>query len=134
MRMVWALVRGLAVLFIVVTSLFLIAVNFSEADTRYECPGTITSEGAVREKIVFLEIREYRWWVGLWSDSHGSMHLEIPNELVRYFAHLTRTGHQLQVRHGPNGQLQGNFSSLSHTLALASGIGFIDAKCRPLGR
>jgi hypothetical protein len=126
--MIKKLLKIAAALLVVPVLLYVVAVNFSAIESRYECKGTIISNGITRPTVVYVKLNEYRWWVGLWSDSDGSLNLEIPNEFVDYFGDLKEVGDQLQVfDHSKN--LVGSYSRLSGTLALKTSRGFIDGTC-----
>jgi len=80
---------------------------------------------------VFIKLTEYRSWVGFWSDSDGSVYLEVPNEWVEYYEHVEEAGDQLQIyRKYPKKRLKGNFSKLSKALAVdLESRGFFDGTC-----
>jgi hypothetical protein len=117
---------GVAALAVVL--LFGFVVKFSAAESRFECAGSFANDKTKRTVPAFIKLHEYRWWVGLWSDSQGALWLEIPNETVEYFGDVTRTGDQLQIRE--KGKLVGGFSTLSKTLALNLSRGFYDGNCK----
>jgi hypothetical protein len=97
--------------------------------SRYECSGHYSNKQQETPGTLFVKLAEYRWWVGLWSDSDGSFWLEIPNEAVDYFSHLREVGDQMQVI-GPNNEMQGNFSTLSKALSISTTKGFFTGTCR----
>ncbi len=46
--------------------------NFSEITQDLVCEGEVTRQGdLVQSDTAYVELTEYRWWVGLWSDSDG---------------------------------------------------------------
>lgn len=108
--------------------LFAAVATFSAAESRFSCVGAISREAAPKPITIFIKLNEYRWWVGLWSDSDGDLHLEIPNESVEYFGHVVEVGDQLQIFDFDR-KMQGNFSTLSKALALQTRRGFFDGKC-----
>ena len=108
--------------------LFLFVANFSISASSFECVGKATTEGASQPLTVYIKLDEYRWWVGLWSDSDASLHMEIPNRFVNYFGKLIRVGEQYEI-FDFNKRLQGNFSTLSKSLALSTSAGFFDGTC-----
>lgn len=110
-------------------ALFLFVVNFSAVEGRFECVGTITRAGNAVPSTVYIKVTEYRWWVHLWSESDGSLWLEIPGALVRYYATIKRYGDQLHILDGPDSLPHGAFSTLSNTLDLGIADEFINAKC-----
>jgi hypothetical protein len=120
---------------IVAAALLVVVANFSGVESRFECVGTAKGNDAERRLTIFVKLVEYRWWVGLWSGSHGSLLLEIPNEYVGYYSHVRRVGDQLQIYLDAGGQLHGNFSTLSNILALDSrASGFFDGRCGRIAR
>ena len=72
--------------------LFLFVVNFSTVESRYECAGELSTAKVKRAATAYLRLQEYRWWVGLWSDSDAALWVEVPNETVEYFSYLVRVG------------------------------------------
>lgn len=126
--MIKRILKVLAALLVVLALLLVVVVKFSSIESRYECKGTIISHGITRPAVVYIKLNEYRWWVGLWGDSDGDLRLEVPNEIVDYFGHLKEVGDQLQIfDHDRN--LVGSYSRLSGSLALKTGMGFIDGTC-----
>ena len=112
--------------------LFLIIANFSEIKSSFKCPGQHSLDGNTQSKTIYIKLTQYRPWVGLWSDSNGSVNLEIPNEWVGYYGHMEKVGDNLQIFDTyPQKTLKGNFSLLSKTLAidLESPYGFFDGLC-----
>jgi hypothetical protein len=51
---------------------FLIVVNFSEVPLEYVCEGETRLGGPPQKDEGRLRVSDYRWWVGLWGDSHLS--------------------------------------------------------------
>ena len=112
--------------------LFLIVVNFSAVESSFKCSGQLSLDGNTQSKTIYMKLTQYRPWVGLWSDSSGSVNLEIPNEWVEYYEHVEEVGDQYQIFETyPQKTLKGNFSLLSKTLAidLESPFGFFDGLC-----
>jgi hypothetical protein len=103
-------------------------VNFSSVETRFECVGKTSTQAGSRPATIYIKLQTYRWWVGLWSESKGALDVEIPNSYVEYFGHIAHVGDQLQIFRSTR-KLTGNFSMLSHTLALATPVGFFDGTC-----
>jgi hypothetical protein len=121
--------KYIGVLLFVATLLFLFVANFSSVASSFECVGKISSKGNSQPATVYIKLKEYRWWVGLWSESDGALHLEIPNTFVDYFGLVVRVGDQFQIFDFEK-NLKGNFSSLSKTLALSTrAAGFFDGTC-----
>jgi len=112
--------------------LFLFVANYSAAEYRYECNGQITANGSEQPATLFLKLERYRWWVGLWSDSKGSAWVELPNQTVSYFGHVTEAGDLLQFWDSPK-KFSGNFSSLSGAIGVdLGGFGVFDGSCKDI--
>jgi hypothetical protein len=111
------LIKILAAIGVVVLLLFIFVVNFSAVESRFQCPGEISSTDGSRPVTVYLKLEEYRWWVGLWSESDAAMHIEIPNNHIDYFGNIKKVGDQYQIFDSAN-SLKGNFSTLSKTLTI----------------
>ncbi|MBU1180259.1 hypothetical protein KJ885_04910 [Patescibacteria group bacterium] len=111
-------------------SLFFIVVKFSAVETRFKCSGEISYKGKTYSTDVYIKVNEWRWWVGLWSDSDGDVALEIPNTIHERYNHVEEVGEVLHIYRGyPN--LRGQFSKLSKTLAIdIPFFGFFDGTCK----
>ncbi len=106
--------------------------NFSEVASRYRCSGTFASDTHPTDSTIFLKMVEYRWWVGLWSDSDGHIWLEAPGRSVEYFPRLQEIDSLDQFRIMSNQmQLQGDFSTLSGRLYLETSLGTFGGTCTP---
>lgn len=120
--------KFLGVCLFLVAGLFLFVINFSSVTSNYECKGEISYDESKLPKTIYIVTEEFRWWVGLWSDSDGNLKLEIPNEHVNYYSHMVKVGNQLQIYDPPN-EMKGNFSTLSKALTLKTTYGYFDGKC-----
>ena len=113
-------------------SCYLILVNFSMIESRYECDGSLSTTDGDRPLTLYLKLGTYRWWVGLWSNSDGEVHTEIPNTHIGYFNNLKKVGDQYQIFDFEM-NIKGNFSTLSNVLALQLPVvkktDFFDGKC-----
>jgi len=111
--------------------LFIFLANFSAVESRFKCPGEFVEVGAKQPVTMFIKITKYRWWVELWSDSNsdGNFWYEIPIMGVNYYSHVVEIGDQLHIYETEGGELKGNFSTLSKTLALSTHYGFFDGIC-----
>lgn len=109
--------------------LFVFVAKFSAVESRFQCPGEISSKGGSHPVSVYIKLEEYRWWVGLWSESDAALHLEIPNTAFDYFGNVKRVGDQYQIFDSQK-NLKGNFSTLSKTLALSTSAGLFDGVCK----
>lgn len=108
---------------------FLFIVNFSSVNTNYECKGAIESEESNQPLTVYIAVEEYRWWVGLWSESDGNIQLESANQSINYYDHLDKTGNNLFIYEYPK-EMKGSFSTLSKILTLNTPYGYFDGKCK----
>lgn len=125
--------KFLGALGIATVLLHLIVANFSAIESRYECEGQIASSSVPEPLKIYVKLQEYRWWVDLWSDSDGSMFIEVPNQSLEYVSHIKRVGDQLQLfesRSPGTLSLKGNFSTLSQAMAIrVIDVGFFDGTC-----
>ena len=114
--------------------LLLFVVNFSIVESRFQCPGEISSTDGSHPVTVYLKLQEYRWWVGLWGDSDAAINLEIPNTYVDYFGKVKKVGDQYQIFDSAQ-RVKGNFSTLSKALAISLPLklktDFFDGTCKP---
>lgn len=70
--------RILGVIIGIVVVLGYIFVNHSVVVMNYHCNGALKeASGDVENERAFLEIGEYRAWVGLWSESNGYMKMQL---------------------------------------------------------
>ena len=120
---------GVAILAIVV--LFLFVSNFSSVTSKFECAGKMSFGENSEPKTIYIVLEEYRWWVGLWSDSDGNVKLEIPNETFKFYQHVVEVGNLRQIYDSPT-EMKGSFSTLSKTLSLKTPFGFFDGKCESI--
>jgi capsular polysaccharide biosynthesis protein len=115
----------------VLALLLIVVANFSVLVSRYQCSGTITKEPYQSTETIFVKLEKYRWWVGLWSDSYGNMHVEIPHQSIEYYSSIVEAGDILQVFSVAN-KLEGQFSALSRSLTLKTSRGLFEGTCRPI--
>ena len=109
--------------------LIIYVLNFSVTYYRYECNGTIQKKEAEDDLTVFLKLGVLAFHTKLWSDSDGSLWIELPNQWVDSYTDLDKVGDSYQI-YSYEGALKGNFSTLSKTLMLDTGLGFYDGKCK----
>lgn len=112
---------------------FGVVLGFSSEVSRFECDGQITSKNDTQPATIYIKLEEYRWWVGLWSDSNGNLRLEIPNMVYQYYSHIDDLGELLHIYPSPD-EFRGSFSKLSKILAIETSVGFFDGKCKNLER
>jgi hypothetical protein len=125
--------KYLGVLAVVAFLLFVFVANFSAVESRFQCPGEISSKDGSHPVTIYLKLKEYRWWVRLWNESDAAIHIEIPNTYGDYFGNVKKVGDQYQVFDSAK-NLKGNFSALSKTLAIQLPIkrktDFFDGTCK----
>jgi hypothetical protein len=118
---------------IAVVLLFVFVANFSAVESRFQCPGKLSSTDGSHPLTVFLKLEEYRWWVGLWSESDAAIHIEIPNTYADYFSDVKKVGDQYQIFDSSQ-TIKGNFSTLSKVLAINLHLrlqtDFFDGTCK----
>lgn len=117
--------------------LFLFVANFSAAESRFECNGKINTNGVEQPATAFLKLQKYRWWVGLWSDSSGAAWVEVPNQTISYFEHVTEAGDQLQFWDSFSVAQPSKFSGIFSTLSGAVGVklgssGVFEGNCKDI--
>lgn len=110
--------------------LFLFVAYFSSVESRFRCSGDISSQGGSQPITIYMKLNEYRWWVGLWSDSDGSVWLEIPNRTLEYFERVVEIGDQL--RFYEQKEPRGHFSALSKNLAVITISWSFDGTCKKI--
>ena len=127
------LLKYLGALVVAALLLFVFVANFSAVESRFQCPGELSSKDGSHPVTVYLKLEEYRWWVGLWSEPDAAIHVEIPNTYVDYFGNVKKVGDQYQIRDSANSP-KGSFSALSKTLAIQLPVklktDFFDGTCK----
>lgn len=103
--------------------MFLFVANFSSVKTYLECKGNYSSNGQITQTKLFVSIDEYRWWVGLWSNSDGNMRVEIEEIDFLYYSYLDDIDsfprlHIYDSDPARGGKGKGYYSKLSKTLKL----------------
>ena len=124
------LIKFAGTLVVAALLLFLFVVYFSSVESRFQCSGDISSQGSSQPATIYMKLNEYRWWVGLWSDSDGSVWLEIPNRALEYFEHVVEVGDQLQIYEQKTPR--GHFSTLSKNLAVTTASWSFDGTCKKI--
>jgi hypothetical protein len=121
---------SVAVLVAVTGGFFLIGDTARES--RFRCEGRFDSGPVSQPMTVFLEIAEYRWWIGLWSDSNGSVSIEVPTEWVDYAPRVADLGELINF-YGFRNEAKGQYSRLSQTLSYERPNGVFEGTCKAIG-
>ena len=79
-------IAAITVVILIIGGYVLLA-NFSTVPLEYVCEGEtqLSADGPASKDAGRLRIEDYRWWVGLWSDSQGRAVFE-PKKIGRLFA------------------------------------------------
>jgi hypothetical protein len=132
------LLKFMGAVFVVAIGLFLFVANFSAVETRYQCPGDISSHGNSQRTTIFMKLNKYRWWVDLWSTSNsdGDVWLEVPHRGPEYFNHIRENGDELQFfdysYQTTLKEYKGYFSSLSKTLTVTTPSWSFEGTCKTI--
>lgn len=111
--------------------LWVVLVFFSSSESRWECLGKLTIIRNPEPATAFMKLEDYRWWVGLWSDSDGMAWIEIPGVANDVYTDVRWNGHNLLLKSGLYEGFGGNFSTLSNALSLQFPGGVFDGLCKP---
>jgi hypothetical protein len=101
-------------------------------ESRFKCEGRFESGPVSEPMTVFLEIAEYRWWIGLWSDSNGSVRFEVPTESVDYAPRIADLGERVLI-YGFRNETKGQYTKLSQTLSYELPNGVFEGPCKAIG-
>ncbi len=67
------LLKYFGVLVVIVIFLCVIVFFYSiKEPSRFQCSGALTSKNNSKSATAYMQIQEYRWWVGLWSNEDGT--------------------------------------------------------------
>jgi hypothetical protein len=129
------ILKYFGIIFFLIIGLFLVLINFSSRDSRFKCTGNITVENkSPKAASIYIKLEKYRWWVGLWSDSDGSLWLEVPNSWSDYYNRIVDSGENLIIYDTYEKKLKGNFSMLSKTIAIETTVGYFVGTCEPTSK
>jgi len=124
------LLKYLGALLVAALGTFLFVVYLSAVETRLLCSGEISHRGDSQKAVLYMKLREYRWWVGLWSKSDADVTLEVQNKpLVEVYWRVFKNGDLLNIYDYP-GHPVGYFSTLSKTLAITTSAWSFDGICK----
>ena len=129
-----SIIKPVAVLALLSVLLLTLVLFFSAHESRFECHGTLYEDEVKDTRAtVFLKVQDYRWWVALWSDSRGSVWLEVPLANFEYFENVNRAGDLIQFRDS-SGKKGGIFSYLSLAVKVHLGKAEFDGACKRVVR
>jgi len=127
------LIKYFGAFVVIAILLFLSVASFSSVESRYQCSREISSHDNYQPATIYMKLQEYRWWVSLWSDSDGSVWLEVPNITLEYFEHVVEVGDQLQI-YDYQKTPKGYFSTLSKSLAVTTPVWSFDGTCKEIDK
>lgn len=113
---------------------FVVVVNFSAVETFFKCSGKVSHQDNSQQAIIFMKLHEYRWWVGLWSNSAGDVTLEVQNKpLTAVYSQVTKNGDLFNFYDFDRTPI-GYFSTLSKTLAITTRYWVFDGTCKKVDK
>ena len=117
--------KYLAIVLIVIVGTFYIVANYSAIETKYKCEGELDYAGNIVSETIYVKYEQYRWWVGLWSDSYGNFWIEFSDKMPESFRHVTKTGtelHMFNYEYLDSGKkltpMEGSLSLLSNKISI----------------
>jgi len=138
-KVIRRLIISALVLIVGLIAVFILLANFSHTETVLKCEGEISIEGQTMPSKLYARLSEYRWWVGLSSNSDGNIMIELPDVGFRYFSRIKDTGlvlniYLLNISEGHKDKLEhelvGAYSKMSKTLKLSFGDIFFKGACK----
>ena len=125
MKLAMKYLGGVVVLFL---GLSIIVSKFSETVTIYDCTGTYTLHEVSLPQVFSLRLHDYRWWVGLWSDTDGMAWVEMPNSGPWLYLDGEESSIAWYFR---DSTYFGSFSTISRTARFSSVRGALEGSCVP---
>lgn len=120
-------IKYFGALAVIAIFIFVIVINFSAVESRYQCTGKISSGDSSHPTTAYIKLIKYRWWVDLWSKSNGALWLEIPNKSIDYYEKIIEIEDQLQI-YDSQSNIKGSFS----TLSMALFVGDFEGTCNKI--
>jgi hypothetical protein len=114
--------------------LFSIVLLFSTSESKYECVGKLEKDNKSSDVVLYMKLKEYRWWVHLWNDSDGIVNVEVPGKYLDVFFHLQKIGDQIQIWKEKGKLIGGYYSTLSQHISLLTDFGNFEGKCKKMER
>ncbi len=129
--MIATVFKVFAVVVVALATLFFIATNYSVSRSVMRCDGELHKDGEAVPGTVYLAIEKFRWWVHLWSDADGVLHVEMPDGYELYYNKLetVSTGWHILDGYGDKIEMKGMYSELSKTLRLDTPFGTFEGTC-----
>lgn len=121
--------RKISYFLIPIVVIFIVVILFSEKTTKYECIGKFQNTN--NETSIFLKHSEYRWWVGLWSKSNGTIWVELPGKNLDVSTDLNSNENQIFIFDYKK-ELKGIFSPLSKHISIKITNEFYDGSCKEI--
>ena len=121
--------KKITLILLIAVFLLVLVGFFSSKTTNYECTGSFQKNST--QKSVFLKHKEYRFWVGLWSDSKGMLWIEIPGKDMDVVTEIKEAGTLLQL-YGYSKEMKGHFSPLSKFISVKISDDFFDGQCKEI--
>ena len=112
---------GFAKLTVLVVLGLIVLAYFSAVEKKYKCVGKFAKDGRSTDATVYIELSQYRWWVGLWSDSDGDMVVEAPSVGWGYVYWLLKeNGNRIRIHETFPEKYIGDFYTFSGSLTLVT--------------
>lgn len=119
-------------LVIVAALIYAAAVSSVEDISDFRCTGTLKGE----PRIVYVRMKIYRWYAGLWHGTDGSLQVEVPNEYSYRRSNIKNYGDSIAVcwSDGSVCGLLGFYSKLTSEIRLNSLKGSFSGTCNKISR
>lgn len=122
--------KYLGIFLLVAVGLFLFVVAYASEFRDYACKGQLSSEKGVEAKTITMTLQKYRDWVRLFSDSDGTMKIEIPGGYTYEYDNIKNVDFFLQIYEtNASGTVAGQISFRNHAMHLNTPIGVFEGIC-----
>ena len=109
-----------------------VVILLSSKETKFECIGKLESNNVTSDMTIYMKLKEYRWWVHLWSDSDGMVNVEVPGKYLDVFLYVQKVGDQIQIWKEKGKLIGGYYSTLSEHVGLLTYFGNFEGKCKKI--
>ena len=107
----------------------LIVTSLSETQVDFVCKGSF--DGTEERVELHFRLSQYRWWVGVWSESDGNILMELPDGSFEYLADVADEDPIFQIYKSPEELIPvGRFSKISDKLTVQTAFGRYNGSCR----